>query len=82
MSSAPARKPNKSRYIQAAHLKASDVRLKATHSSDLTVLQRQIGGPGIWATCPRGREGRAVGELYALLERVRRPCPRRADHVQ
>lgn len=56
MSSDARRRPNKARYIQAAHLKASD---------------RSIGGPGIWATCPRGREGRAVGELYALLERVR-----------
>ncbi|EMD31359.1 hypothetical protein CERSUDRAFT_109526 [Gelatoporia subvermispora B] len=29
---------------------------------------RQIDGPGVWATCVKGKEKQAVGELYDLFE--------------
>ncbi|KAI0360017.1 hypothetical protein OH77DRAFT_1472008 [Trametes cingulata] len=30
--------------------------------------QRQIDGPGVWATCVKGKEKQTVGELYDLFE--------------
>ncbi|KAL1739367.1 hypothetical protein HDZ31DRAFT_69006, partial [Schizophyllum fasciatum] len=43
---------------------------KKKYRSDGTPIWSKptIEGPGIWATCPRGKERQAVGELYDLLE--------------
>ena len=30
-----------------------------------------IDGPGVWASCVKGKEKQAVGELYDLFESVR-----------
>lgn len=35
-----------------------------------TSTKREVGGPGVYVTCVRGKEGRCVGELYDLLDEV------------
>lgn len=37
-------------------------------SQDGTPIQQTINGPSVWATCVRGKEKQAVGELYDLFE--------------
>lgn len=32
---------------------------------------RPVGGPGLWVTCVRGKEGKCVADMYDLLEQVR-----------
>ena len=34
--------------------------------------KRAIDGPGIWASCVKGKEKQTVGELYDLFESVSR----------
>jgi tRNA acetyltransferase TAN1 len=34
--------------------------------------KRPVGGKGVFVTCVRGKESRAVGEMYDLLEEVSR----------
>ncbi|KAI0779099.1 hypothetical protein BC629DRAFT_1264037, partial [Irpex lacteus] len=38
---------------------------------DGTPIQPNVSGPSVWATCVRGKERAAVGELYDLFEGVR-----------
>ena len=37
-------------------------------------------GPGVWATCDKGREKTAIGELYDLFDLVRRHPPPSPTH--
>ena len=70
----------------------SAVTVEAIFTAAIQVLLRD-GPRRLTTTRVATRAGVSVGTiyqyfpnklalLYALLERVRRPCPRRADHVQ
>lgn len=40
------------------------------HKAHIYASKRPVGGKGIFVTCVRGKESRAVGEMYDLLEEV------------
>ncbi|GAA6017835.1 hypothetical protein JCM11491_004639 [Sporobolomyces phaffii] len=40
------------------------------HKAHMYASKRPVGGKGVFVTCVRGKESRAVGEMYDLLEEV------------
>lgn len=43
---------------------------KPKYSSSSYISKRPVSGPGLWVTCVRGMEKRAVPEILALLDDV------------